>query len=57
MAKSEPRVTNDGRSLDLDRISYDETSHDQSDRKTDTMFESDKNHEDTFYEGQHDTPT
>jgi len=51
--ESSPRVTNEGRPLDEIRKSFDQTGQDQSDRKTDTMFESDKHYEDTFYQGSH----
>lgn len=44
-----PVITNEERPDEEVRKSYDEVKQDQSDRKTDTMGEIDKEHEDGFY--------
>ena len=48
-------VTNEFRPLDQVRGSADLYKGDQSDRKTDTMMESDKTYEDTWYQGNKNT--
>ena len=50
-----PVITNEARPDSEVRKSDDQVKYDQSDRKTDTMMEVDKVHEDGYYAGQHNT--
>lgn len=52
-----PVITNENRPDTEVRKSDDQIKGDQSDRKTDTMMEVDKHHEDGYYQGKHNTGT